>query len=49
MQVSVHAAKPVPTRKSNVRLGSLAGKVAPPDNTFLAPLVEEELKDWGAL
>ncbi|ARE42304.1 Prevent host death protein, Phd antitoxin (plasmid) [Rhodovulum sp. P5] len=43
------AAELVPVRASAVRIGSLKGEVAPPPEAFLAPLSEDELRDWGAL
>lgn len=42
----VPAAELVPVRPVAVRLGSLEGKVAPPDDAFLAPLDEDELRAW---
>jgi prevent-host-death family protein len=42
----VPAAELVPARPASVRLGSLAGAVAPPPDAFLAPLDDEELHPW---
>jgi hypothetical protein len=55
MQVSVEDAKDglprlleaVPARPSGVRLGGLAGVVAPPPAAFLDPTGEDGLRDWG--
>lgn len=44
----VPAAELVPVKRSDIRFGSLKGKLAPPPDAFLAPLSEEELDDWGA-
>ena len=44
----VPAAELVPARAGGVRLGGLKGKVPPPSDAFLAPMSEEELRDWGA-
>lgn len=38
----------VPVRPSGVRLGSLAHLGAVPD-AFLAPMTEDELREWGAI
>lgn len=45
----VPAAELVPVRSARVRLGSLKGKVGLPPESFLSPLSEEDLRDWGAL
>lgn len=42
----VPTAELVPARPSQVRLGGLAGVVAPPPAEFLAPLAEDDLRDW---
>jgi prevent-host-death family protein len=42
----VPAAELIPARPAKVRLGSLKGLVAPPSESFLAPLGEDELADW---
>lgn len=44
----IPAAELVPARVSQVRIGGLKGRLAPPSETFLAPLSDEELQDWGA-
>jgi len=42
----IPAAELIPARPATLRLGSLAGIVAPPPEAFLAPLGEAELVDW---
>ena len=44
----VPAAELVPVRGSQLRLGSLKGKLSPPPDAFLADMSEDELRDWGA-
>lgn len=44
----VPAAELVPVRPSQVRFGSLKGKLSSPPDDFLEPLSEDELQDWGA-
>ncbi len=44
----VPAAELVPVKPSQITFGSLRGKLAPPPDEFLAPLSEDELRDWGA-
>ncbi|HKK22684.1 MAG TPA: type II toxin-antitoxin system prevent-host-death family antitoxin [Pseudohaliea sp.] len=45
----VPAAELVPARARSVRIGSLKDSLAPPPDAFLAPLSEEELRDWEGL
>jgi prevent-host-death family protein len=45
----VPVAELTPARRARVRLGSLAGVVAPPPDEAFAPMGEDELRDWGAL
>ena len=42
----IPTAELVPARPASLRLGSLGGVVAPPPAAFLAPLDEDELRDW---
>lgn len=42
----IPTAELVPARPSRVRLGGLAGIVAPPPAGFFDPLGEDELRDW---
>ena len=44
----VPAAELVPVHQTQVKLGSLKGKLAPPPEDFLKPMSDEELEDWGA-
>jgi len=44
----VPAAELVPVPESQVKFGSLKGKLKPPPDTFLGPMTDEELDDWGA-
>ena len=39
----------VKATEGGVRIGSLKGKVAPPDDAFFEPISEDELRDWGAI
>jgi prevent-host-death family protein len=41
----VPTAELVPARPSKIRIGSLAGIVAPPPDEFYEPMTEEELRD----
>jgi len=43
----IPVAELVPARLSGVRLGGLAGVVAPPPAAFLDPTGEDGLRDWG--
>ena len=42
----IPVAELVPARRSGVRLGGLAGAVAPPPAAFLDPTGEDDLRDW---
>ena len=42
----IPVAEMVPARPSGVRLGGLAGVVAPPPAAFLDPTGEDGLRDW---
>ena len=42
----IPVAELVPARPSGVRLGGLAGVVAPPPAAFLDPTGEDDLRDW---
>ncbi len=42
----VPAVELVPAKKTGIRIGSLAGIVAPPPDEFYEPMTEEELLDW---
>lgn len=44
----VPAAELVPVQASEVKFGSLKGKLKPPPDEFLAPMDDEELDDWDA-
>ncbi|EBA05757.1 type II toxin-antitoxin system Phd/YefM family antitoxin [Sagittula stellata] len=44
----IPAAELVIARKAQVRIGGLKSRLAPPPDSFTAPLSEEELRDWGA-
>lgn len=44
----VPTAELVPVTGSQVKFGSLKGKLKPPPDEFLAPMTDEELDDWGA-
>lgn len=44
----VPAAELVPVPASQVKFGSLKGKLNPPPDAFLAPMSDEELDEWGA-
>ena len=43
----IPVAEMVPARPSGVRLGGLAGVVAPPPAAFLDSTGEDGLRDWG--
>ncbi len=45
----VPAAELVPVRASQIRFGSLKGRLAPPPDDFLAPMSEDDLRDWDAV
>ena len=45
----IPAAELIPACPTPLRLGSLKGIVAPPPDAFLAPLSEEDLRDWEGL
>ena len=44
----VPTAELVPVKATQVKLGSLKDKLAPPPDDFLAPMSEGELREWGA-